>query len=256
MGFDIAQLNTDSFPQGTCPRCAAILRPALDLIPLANSDQCPICSLRFARDLSHRCWPDFRAKLLKFYSAEIPSENILEHSRSLAKTLADFRDGKQKPLGLLFELIARSKHFVHFATYNLTSEMIGLLAMAATRISVRGIVGERLDRPSDIYKTEALNAFSQEVYQLHIQLSTEEGLYEGTHQKLYIFDGLVALIGSPNLTLTAWRKLEEDKELLEIVTDLDRVRMLNNRYFSKHFRDERFIWDPLPDLGTSYDIPF
>lgn len=239
MGFDILGLSSANFPQALCPKCAAILKIFDDLKQRNEEyDECPICGHGFKRkDGNSRLEVE---KTLNFYGCLFEDPNALAHGKKMAQCVKGFGKGTSA-LRLLCDLMAMSNYFVNFATYSITSEMIGMLAMLATRIPVRGLVGERLDRPNDVYKTAALKSFSDEIYNLTIKVTSEDGLLEGTHQKLYVFDGLVAIIGSANLTLSGWTKVSQDKEIIEIVTDLDRVKELNNRYFAKHFRDDNWL---------------
>ena len=70
---------------------------------------------------------------------------------------------------------------------------------------------------------------------------------EEPHQKLIVIDGLLAFKGSANLTQTAWRSAENNMDVVEIVTDVDEVIKLHNRYFSP-------IWAKMSEVGDSIEI--
>lgn len=59
--------------------------------------------------------------------------------------------------------------------------------------------------------------------------------FDGTYQKVYVFDGIIAIAESANLSLDSWKKASEQKEQIEVYTELDKVKRLNNMYISKHF---------------------
>ena len=64
-----------------------------------------------------------------------------------------------------------------------------------------------------------------------------------------IIDGLIAIKGSTNLTLTGWRKVNQDLELLEVVTSVNNIIDLNNRLFSP-------LWGKCSDLGDTIEMKF
>ena len=67
------------------------------------------------------------------------------------------------------------------------------------------------------------------------------------HQKLIVIDGLLAFKGSANLTLNAWRKAAAGRDVVEVVTQVDEVIAMHNRYFSP-------IWAELSELGSSVEL--
>jgi hypothetical protein len=44
-----------------------------------------------------------------------------------------------------------------------------------------------------------------------------------------VVDGILGVTGLTNFTYKAWRKAADDREIIEVVTDVDRVRELNNK---------------------------
>ena len=62
-----------------------------------------------------------------------------------------------------------------------------------------------------------------------------------------MIDGLIAFKGSANLTQTAWRKAERGYDQVEIITDVEQVINLHNRYFSP-------VWADLSEYGDTIRI--
>lgn len=234
MGFDVESLSDARFPNAMCPRCAALLSMYPDLKHSENQASCPGCKAIWSIGGSSH-WRDFFAA----YDSVLKIEDALTHSQRLVMWVSAYKGGALRPIDLFFYLMAESKYFVHFATWNFTTELIGALAMLATRIPVRGVIGEPLDKPNDAYKVQALKTL-QSIGNFNVTHTGSDIHFDQTHQKLYVFDGIVALYGSPNLTMTGWTKADESKELLEISSDLVKVRELNNKYISKFYRIERF----------------
>lgn len=169
--------------------------------------------------------------------------------KRLADVAARFARPKYpiSPMEALFQLLARSSSFVHFATWNITDTMLGALTMLATRIPVRGIVGVM-----DARQVDVLGTFQDEVCRLDIMVfGNRSDWADAPHQKLLVFDGLVAIEGSTNLTHIAWMKAAEGRERVRIVTELDEVRELNNKYFATYFRSRLFTNDT-----EISDVPF
>ncbi len=235
MGFDVESLSDARFPNAMCPRCVALVSIYLDLKHSEKTAICPGCKASWEKGGSTFGWKDFFGA----YDSLIAIDDALTHSQKLVKWVSMYKAGASRPIDLLFRLMAESSHFVHFATWNFTTELIGALAMLATRIPVRGVIGEPLDKPNDAYKVQALKTL-QSIGNFNVTHTGSDIHFDQTHQKLYVFDGIVALYGSPNLTMAGWTKADESKELLEISTDLVKVRELNNKYISKFYRIERF----------------
>ena len=117
--------------------------------------------------------------------------------------------------------------------------MIGALKLTSQRIPVRGIVS----LPSD--NATALNE-SQEKDEESPMFQVKTFLGSSTysqlpHQKLIVIDGLLAFKGSVNLSQNSWRKIPDNYEDLEIITDVDQVIEHHNRLFS-------YIWKEVSDF--------
>jgi HKD family nuclease len=230
MPFDILSLKNANFPDALCPNCAAVV--SVRLIKGSGDKSCDTCGVVWRRKDLLETWKEF----FDYWHMGISDNERIQHAMTLAAEVEAFQSGRIKPIDLLFQLLSLSKFFVHFATYNVTTDLLGALAMLSTRIPVRGIIGESFSKPSDAYKLNALKSLTKTCKKFRVQLTATEMPFDGIHQKLYVFDGIVAIYGSPNLTLEAWNKAADSKELLKVSSDLDEVRELNNKYICKHIR--------------------
>ena len=79
---------------------------------------------------------------------------------------------------------------------------------------------------------ELRSANPYEAADLEIAVFDNDTELEKPHQKLVVVDGLLALTGSANLTENAWRNAAKDLDAVEVVSAVDEVMTLNNRYFS------------------------
>jgi phosphatidylserine/phosphatidylglycerophosphate/cardiolipin synthase-like enzyme len=135
------------------------------------------------------------------------------------------RDFARRALDELFRLAGEYKTT---AEYRELLDFIG--RFPAQRVNVRGIVSgideqEQIKKELVDFKDEApqfvVKTFAADRYQKDIP-----------HQKLIVIDGLLAFKGSANLTLNAWRKAAQGLELVEVVSDVEEVINLHNKYFS------------------------
>jgi len=130
----------------------------------------------------------------------------------------------------------------------MSHQFIGALKLVSQRIPVRGIVSG-----ADAPTIRELKEFPREAPRFQCQIFAESDLIRDfPHQKLIVVDGLIAIKGSTNLSLSGWRKVTQDLELLEVVTNVNGVIDLNNRYFSP-------LWGKCSELGDNIemdDIPF
>jgi hypothetical protein len=62
-------------------------------------------------------------------------------------------------------------------------------------------------------------------------MTLEEGS-KSPHQKLLVIDGLIAIIGSTNLSIQAWDKVDKGLEHVIVETKPAAVMKLNNTLFS------------------------
>jgi phosphatidylserine/phosphatidylglycerophosphate/cardiolipin synthase-like enzyme len=109
--------------------------------------------------------------------------------------------------------------------------MIGALKLVAQTVPVRGVVSgvdaKTLPELTDCedeaphFKVKAYNS----------EASWADGI---PHQKMIVIDGLLAFKGSANLRTNSWRNASKKvrTEVIEVVTDIEEVINLHNRYFS------------------------
>jgi len=127
--------------------------------------------------------------------------------------------------------------------------MIGALKLAAQNVQIRAVVAN-----VDEQARSELTDYNAEAPRLRVQTFPSDMSYQDyPHQKLIVVDGLLAFKGSVNLTMNGWRKAAQALDMLEVVTNVDEVRSLHNKYFSP-------LWGQLSDIGDTIlmemDIPF
>ena len=209
--------------------------------------KCPVCQVTYLPTNAYTCW--HVGKYLRDRECSVDFENLIEHGKTLAEiaTQITFRLIHYPPLHGLFQALHNAKQFVHFTTYGISHLLIGALKMTSCRVKVRGIVSNvEANTLSELRDyTEETPNFSVQAY------SSETSWREMPHQKLIVIDGLLAFKGSANLTLNAWRKAASDRDIIEVVTNVDEVVNLHNRYFSP-------IWAELSGIGKEIemDVPF
>lgn len=187
--------------------------------------------------------------------------DVMTHSQSLA-TIAHkihlFSSPSQHNLALshmqgLLEALNAAQQFVHFVTYGMSPELLGIMRMLSFRVPVRGIISN-----ANPHIVEEMTEYQSESPRLDVKIYPQNGRSENLstpHQKLIIIDGLLAFKGSANLTLDGWRKAAKGLDSIEVLTDVKEVVDLNNRLFSP-------VWANFSDLKqvTMYsdadDIPF
>ena len=267
--FDIASLLQFNPSKYLCKNCYALLSN-VDVSTYkesrrVHSVKCPVCSVRYLPTdgfplNTYKTFESF-ALYLKFVGNEVDYRDLIEHGRTLAVTV---RSAEQRikdpdsvyavgmhPMRALLVLLKSARYFIHFITYgSISHQLIGALKMVAQDTSVRGVISNV--RESDV---DELTKRKEEAPRLEIKVHDGSDIPEiynsAPHQKLVVIDGLVALKGSANFTLSGYRKADKGREILEFVTDIDEVAKLHNRYFSR-------IWGGLSDMDEieMLDIPF
>jgi hypothetical protein len=212
--------------------------------------ECPVCGLAYSGhpEQEIEMTPQDKATMLGNYlrskGLALDFDNLIAHARTLAPAAASLRDG-EPPLKVLLSSLAAAQKFVHFVTWGISVEMIGALKLLAQKVPVRGIVSG-LEPNRSKWKTNKvseLTKFRAESPLLDVRaLVKKESWSDLPHQKLIIIDGLLAFTGSANLTLDAWRKVAQGHDMVDVVTDVERVIELNNRLFSA-------VWSKQPDLA-------
>jgi phosphatidylserine/phosphatidylglycerophosphate/cardiolipin synthase-like enzyme len=227
-----------------CEKCLAISKAMR-----RNQKQqiyCPVCRVEYVFHGNFKIEP-FRAYFRKrgFY---IDIDNPIEHIKHLGvianRVQQDSPD--YPPLKGLFESINKAQQFIHCTTFGINQQILGALKLAAQRIQVRGIVSLP---PDQAWLLPELECYRNEAPGLTIKTvcASTRNWEELPHQKLVVIDGLLAFKGSVNLTQTAWRKAARGYDEVEVLTDVEKVINLHNRYFSP-------IWADLSEYGDAIVI--
>lgn len=241
--LDISSLHRlyDSIP--ICPRCYAIWDLGDDLGYILLRDdgtfECKICGVRFKRvEGGYDLW-QFLKEFGYMRQREI--EKNPRHAMELSRILEHHRLEKlstssptNPDVSLLLQLLNEAEDFVHFSTFGISSQFIGALKIIGQRgVSIRGIVSNANSlTKEDLVDFRYEGQTEYPCNQFHIQVFKLGATKNIPHQKFIIIDGLVALKGSANLTLSGWRKSARSFEIIEVVTRLDDVISLNNKFFS------------------------
>lgn len=237
-GFDITSILDFKPPRYVCPNCRGLFN-ALKHSHLQVEGKriwrtyCPICKSEFVKDPDNP-WSanadTYPAKFLRESGNTVEyGQDLLEHARILATLIRESSKGAHPwpTMRLFFEVLARARHFVHFASWGISHLMIGALKVTSMRIPVYGFVSSVED-----HARIELTEFPNEAPHLHAHvIQPGEGAWEAPHQKLIVVDGLLAFKGSTNLTNRAIRKADHGLDLNEAVTDFEQVTDLNNKIF-------------------------
>jgi hypothetical protein len=152
--------------------------------------------------------------------------------------------------GLLIALSVAQK-FVHFTTFGGISHLlIGTLKVTAQRVAVRGVVsGSRGEGSLTEATVSELTNYCDEAPDMDVKIypSSLNGWSKMPHQKLIVIDGLLAFKGAANLTLSGWRKAAHDRDIVEVVTEIDQMIGLHNRLFAS-------VWAELSDIGETVRV--
>jgi hypothetical protein len=241
-GFDISSFTQFKPPAARCWLCLALWP-----IELASSVQrftCPGCNSYYVTHLNSavsyqntQVYPGAGRKIS--FGSESMAHAI--ELAQLAEQLREVGEGGNPPLRILMKLLSASRAFIHVASFNFDDFTLALLEMSAQTTSIAAIFAGINPIDSDILDKVPFEAPG-------LECRVEGVRRDQHHEKLIIIDGLLAVIGSPNLTRQAWRRVAANIEIIEVVTDIRRVAELNNRRFS-------LLWKRLePDAQTRYDI--
>ena len=227
-GFDIKSLVDFKPPKYLCETCNGILFDVTSSYTEIDGSpkyifKCPVCDqIYFDRDATVRDYFDEKSSL--------EFGNLLEHSIRLARTVEGMGKKKENrsPIEILLTAMAEAKQFIHFTTWGINSYFVGALKLLGIRISVNGIVSN----PKE-YVLDELEDKNSPRFRVKIFPGVHPGSYdEMPHQKLIVIDGLIAFKGSANLTLSGWQKAAEGKDLIEVVTNVEEIAKLHNRFFA------------------------
>lgn len=259
MGFDITSILDFNPPQFACPACRGLFRDvehdytaAKPDDPYAYDQLCPVCQSVFVKDE----WSQekFAWRWLRTQGHAINhGKELMDHSRGLAQLLRSAEGTPASSSGffgrdpwpttrLLFEVLARARHFVHFTTYGISHVMIGALKVTSMRVPVYGFASNVMDSA----RVE-LTEMPAEAPKFHVKVVPSSTMaQDAPHQKLIVVDGLLAFKGSANLTSAGLRKADRGLDISEVVTDYEQVTQLNNKYFAP-------VWKRLT-VGDSQEI--
>lgn len=252
-GFDITTLTEFNPPLSRCPRCLALwTEDRRNMYPA--SFRCGTCAAEF--------WPpslpgtdkggDYALQARLWASARSPElainlgDDVLAHATALARIATELRGATNTlpPLNSLIRLFRAARSFIHITTFGMDEFSLGLLETVAQTVNVNVAVAG-LDKRMD----EPLSYVPSEAPALEIRIDGHRhDPGDQNHGKLTVIDGLLAINGSANLTNKAWRKAAVNMEIVDLVADLERVRELNNRYFSH-------TWARLGPAETRVQLP-
>ncbi len=255
-GFDISSLMNFKPSQYFCEKCLALLVWPKQGFFSAPRAVCPVCHVVYNPSI------DYHAHQVTTYLAnggyEIEFKDLMGHSKTLAAIAVQARASQNtaakqsRPIQALFQAMLSAQQFIHFTTYGISPLFVGAIKLVAQRVHVRGIISN-----ADNYAKDEFVAHKDEAPYLDVQLferSDRPVDWDAMpHQKLIVIDGLLAFKGSANLTTSGWRKAAQGLDVIEVVTDVDEVRQLHNRYFSP-------VWANFSEIGTEISmvvsIPF
>lgn len=242
--FDIQNLLYFQQRQAQCQKCLAIL-PKM----LRNQLQqiyCPVCRVQYA------IFNNFQIEQFQAYFRNqglyVEINDPIEQCQQLASIANSMQQSSPNypPIRGLLQALNQAQCFVHVTSWGISDQFLGFLKMAAQRVKVQGIVSLP---PAQAWLLPELECYKNEAENLQIKAicASNHRWDELPHQKLVVIDGLMAFKGSANLTQTAWRKAGIGYDEVEIVTEVEKVIDLHNRYFSP-------VWANLSAYGDTITI--
>jgi len=240
-GFDIRSLVEFRPPTYRCERCLGILTGS-GYFALGGSsvddERCPVCGVQYQPVDSEYGGHSRAYKYLEEVGLQVPAKDMTAHATALARIAVELgRSPYIPPVAVLNKALARARAFVHVISWGIDYQMMGALKLAAQWVPVAAVisnVGANL-------RTELME-YPREAPKLSVRTVPSNAGWGDPHQKLVVIDGLLAFTGSANFTVNSWRKSADGHDLLETVTDVTRVRELNNRFFSP-------VWAELGDVA-------
>lgn len=271
-GFDISTLVRFSPPSERCTLCLALWPTEMDR--RAQQFMCPGCRAAYVRGPSAIVpgtystggsltelgssggisdqgifWsPTYGA----MYIDPSPGHKIslgpepMAHAIELAKLANQLSHKKpdNPPLRVLMQLLQSSRAFINLTSFSFDQFTLALLEMAAQTTSISAVFSGINPRDRAL-----LDPIPSEAPDLQCRVEgTKADSADQNHGKLIVIDGLLAVVGSANMTRPAWRKAAANMEIVDVVTDISRVTELNNRYFSPLW------WRLQPDPSTRYHL--
>jgi hypothetical protein len=257
--FDITSILDFNPPQFACPVCRGLIPgPKSEWLKNSAGERmsrifCPVCNVDFIRG---EYAPEDKGAIQWFReqgSAISLGTVLFEHARVMANLVKESRGGEWNDpwptMRLLFEVLSRARSFVHFASWGISHQLVGVLKLTSMRVPVYGFVSS-----ADRQITSELTEFGKETPRLKAKvISPRATNFEAPHQKLLIVDGLLAFKGSTNLTSQAIRKADTGLDVSEVITDYQAVADFNNRFFAPVWKKitagdskEVLMWDEPP----------
>lgn len=256
-GFDITSILDFKPPQYVCPNCRGLFRTLRTEIDSSTGKRvlryyCPICSSEYIKGEWETSLEPYSYLRSSGHTIQY-GKDLFEHARTLASLIVEAKGNAtwKEPwptMRLFFEVLARSRYFVHFGSWGISHLMIGALKLTSMKVPVFGFVSNVED-----HARQELIEFPNEAPNLHAHvIQPQQGAWDAPHQKLIVVDGLLAFKGSTNLTNRAIRKADRGLDLSESITDFEKVSDLNNRYFAPVWKN---LANPANDEILTDDVP-
>lgn len=252
-GFDIKSILDFNPPTYTCPHCRGLFKSVVTTSGDLGDTRynCPVCESRFVPST----WTGAQAAY-KYPAAFLQADGhmishgseLIQHSKTLATVLKQAEGTSWREpwptARLMFEVLSRARHFVHFTTYGISHIMIGALKMTSMRVPVYGFASS-VESNARVELSE-MTSEAPRLYAKVVPATTMA--QDAPHQKLLIVDGLLAFKGSANLTNAGPRKADRGLDISEVVSDYEEVTRLNNKYFAP-------VWKRLTVGENAHEIP-
>jgi hypothetical protein len=218
-----------------CMRCLGLLRRGPFPRGADGHPICPLCNVTYIPTDEYAAYE--AGKFLKDMRHQIEYRDVLAQCKKLAGIAEGIRHQYRSPLRGLLQALGSAESFVHFTTYGISHQFIGILRLLSQRIQISGVVSlPQSDNEKATTKAELEN-YGEEGPLLSVKVVDALRGKDFPHQKVLVIDGLLAFKGSTNLTLSGWRKAAKDLDMAEIVTNTDEIIELNNRYFASVWCD-------------------
>jgi len=245
MPFDIEAFLKFNPARYHCQKCLALWKDphgGCEFNRDARFMKCRVCGVRYIPAEGYSVY-----RIGEYLSREAAQplsgvKDIISHGTGLATISSTFKRARADypPFRSLLQAFLHARSFIHFTSWGISQVTLGALKLAAQYVPVRGIVsgniGENTISEVTDYKDEAPDLM------IHFWKHSDFRSIEEPHQKLIVVDGLLAFKGSGNLSQTSWRSAANGMEMIEVVTDVDEVVSLHNRFFSP-------LWSKVSDIG-------
>jgi hypothetical protein len=231
--FDIASLLAWRPMEAVCINCRALF-PHVTVFGLGGILRCPSCGFTLRPEPTSG---ELYMHAIKRFAFELrvngpagptPPDhaNLLRELLALGKAAQGLRHMRIPPRTWLYQMLGQAQLFIHVSSFSTISpSFLTQLSIGALRVPVYGIVGQ-----ADAKTAQRLAALNHIMPSFAIRPWAGRGLVP--HHKLIIIDGLIALVGSTNLTDTGWAKIALGREFLHVVTRPSEVVRLNNTLFA------------------------